>query len=30
MWSWQDAQDCLATTGCQDVMIGRGALTLPT
>ncbi|KAA6208213.1 tRNA dihydrouridine(16) synthase DusC [Avibacterium paragallinarum] len=29
IWSWQDAQDCLATTGCQDVMIGRGALTLP-
>ncbi|MFZ7308499.1 tRNA dihydrouridine(16) synthase DusC [Avibacterium avium] len=29
IWSWQDARDCLATTGCQDVMIGRGALTLP-
>ncbi|MEE6031576.1 tRNA dihydrouridine(16) synthase DusC [Avibacterium paragallinarum] len=29
IWHWQDAQDCLAITGCQDVMIGRGALTIP-
>ncbi|MCW9732753.1 tRNA dihydrouridine(16) synthase DusC [Avibacterium sp. 20-15] len=29
IWDWQDAQDCLAVTGCQDVMIGRGALTIP-
>ncbi|WP_439242943.1 tRNA dihydrouridine(16) synthase DusC [Lonepinella sp. BR2474] len=29
IWHYQDAQRCLAITGCQDVMIGRGALTLP-
>lgn len=26
---WQSAQHCLQTTGCQDVMVGRGALNLP-
>lgn len=29
IWDWQSAQDCLAVTGCQDLMIGRGALNVP-
>lgn len=29
IWDWQSAQDCLATTGCDAVMIGRGALNVP-
>lgn len=29
IWDWQSAQDCIAATGCQDVMIGRGALNVP-
>ncbi len=29
IWNRQDAQACMAQTGCLDVMIGRGALTLP-
>ena len=29
IWDWQSAQDCLAATGCDAVMIGRGALNVP-
>ncbi|MBN3160115.1 tRNA dihydrouridine(16) synthase DusC [Pectobacterium brasiliense] len=29
IWDWQSAQDCMATTGCNAVMIGRGALNVP-
>lgn len=29
IWSWQDGQDCLAVTGCEGLMIGRGALNIP-
>lgn len=29
IWDWQSARDCLAVTGCQDLMIGRGALNVP-
>ncbi|HAU5564224.1 tRNA dihydrouridine(16) synthase DusC [Pantoea sp. SM3] len=29
IWSWQDAQDCLRVTGCDAVMLGRGALNIP-
>ncbi|MCK3657730.1 tRNA dihydrouridine synthase DusC [Pasteurellaceae bacterium Pebbles2] len=29
IWHWQDGQNCLKTTGCQDLMIGRGALNIP-
>ncbi|MCS2149925.1 tRNA dihydrouridine(16) synthase DusC [Scandinavium manionii] len=29
IWDWQSAQDCMATTGCDSVMIGRGALNIP-
>jgi len=29
IWDWQSAQDCLTTTGCDAVMIGRGALNVP-
>ncbi len=29
IWDWQSAQDCIAATGCQDIMIGRGALNVP-
>lgn len=29
IWDWQSAQACLAATGCQDLMIGRGALNVP-
>ena len=27
--NWQSAQDCMAVTGCDSVMIGRGALNVP-
>lgn len=27
--NWQDGQDCLTATGCQDLMVGRGALNIP-
>ncbi|TCP97825.1 tRNA-U20a,U20b-dihydrouridine synthase [Cricetibacter osteomyelitidis] len=26
---WQDGQDCLKTVGCDDLMVGRGALNIP-
>ena len=29
IWDWQSAQDCMAVTGCDSVMIGRGALNEP-
>ncbi len=29
IWDWQSAQDCLTVTGCDAVMIGRGALNVP-
>lgn len=29
VWDWQSAQDCIAATGCQDIMIRRGALNVP-
>ncbi|MGD8106723.1 tRNA dihydrouridine(16) synthase DusC [Pantoea sp. FN0302] len=29
IWDWQSAQACMATTGCDAVMIGRGALNVP-
>lgn len=29
IWDWQSAQDCMAATGCDAVMIGRGALNIP-
>lgn len=29
IWDWQSAQDCLAITGCDAVMVGRGALNVP-
>jgi len=29
IWDWQSAQNCMATTGCDAVMIGRGALNIP-
>lgn len=29
IWDWQSAQDCMTTTGCGSVMIGRGALNVP-
>ncbi|BFU60323.1 MULTISPECIES: tRNA dihydrouridine(16) synthase DusC [Rodentibacter] len=29
IWHWQDGQNCLAQTGCQDLMVGRGALNIP-
>ncbi|MGQ0285726.1 tRNA dihydrouridine(16) synthase DusC [Pasteurellaceae bacterium 22721_9_1] len=29
IWDWQDGQTCLQVTGCQDLMIGRGALNTP-
>ena len=28
IWDWQSAQDCMAATGCDSVMIGRGALNV--
>lgn len=29
IWHWQDGQNCLAKTGCDDLMVGRGALNIP-
>ncbi|WP_033576948.1 tRNA dihydrouridine(16) synthase DusC [Dickeya chrysanthemi] len=29
IWDWQSAQDCMTATGCDAVMIGRGALNVP-
>ena len=29
IWDWQSAQECMAVTGCDAVMIGRGALNIP-
>lgn len=29
IWDWQSAQACLQATGCDAVMIGRGALNVP-
>lgn len=29
IWSYQDAQACLTRTGCDALMLGRGALTIP-
>lgn len=29
IWDFSSAQQCLAVTGCQDLMIGRGALNVP-
>ncbi|ARC39292.1 MULTISPECIES: tRNA dihydrouridine(16) synthase DusC [Citrobacter] len=29
IWDWQSAQDCMAISGCDAVMIGRGALNIP-
>ncbi|NHB95330.1 tRNA dihydrouridine(16) synthase DusC [Photorhabdus stackebrandtii] len=29
IWDWQSAQDCMNVTGCDAVMIGRGALNVP-
>lgn len=29
IWDWKSAQDCMAATGCDAVMIGRGALNVP-
>lgn len=29
IWDFDSAQRCLQVTGCQDLMIGRGALTVP-
>ncbi|MEZ3140273.1 tRNA dihydrouridine(16) synthase DusC [Citrobacter braakii] len=29
IWDWQSAQDCVAISGCDAVMIGSGALNIP-
>ncbi len=29
IWDWESAQQCLAVTGCDAIMIGRGALNVP-
>ena len=29
IWDWQSAQACRQTTGCDAIMIGRGALNIP-
>ncbi len=29
IWDWQSAQECMAISGCDSVMIGRGALNIP-
>lgn len=29
VWTVQDAQQCLAVSGCQDLMLGRGAISNP-
>ena len=29
IWRWEDGQRCLEMTGCEDLMVGRGALNIP-
>lgn len=29
IWRWEDGQACLKATGCEDLMVGRGALNIP-
>lgn len=29
IWRWEDGQRCLEITGCDDLMVGRGALNIP-
>ncbi|WP_340620653.1 tRNA dihydrouridine(16) synthase DusC [Xenorhabdus siamensis] len=29
IWDWQSSQECIEVTGCDSVMIGRGALHVP-
>ena len=29
IWRWEDGQRCLEITGCEDLMVGRGALNMP-
>jgi len=29
IWRWEDGRRCLEMTGCEDVMVGRGALNMP-
>ena len=29
IWRWEDSQACLKATGCEDLMVGRGALNIP-
>lgn len=29
IWNWQDGQNCRQITGCEAIMIGRGALNIP-
>ena len=29
IWHWEDGQRCLEMTGCEDLMVGRGALNMP-
>lgn len=29
IWNWQDSERCRKITGCDDLMIGRGALNIP-
>jgi len=29
IWCWEDGQACLKATGCEDLMVGRGALNIP-
>ncbi len=29
IWDYQSAQDCLQATGCDAIMLGRGALNVP-
>ena len=30
IWRWEDSQACLKATGCEDLMVGRGALISQT
>ena len=29
IWRWEDGKRCLEMTGCEDLMVGRGALNMP-
>ena len=29
IWRWEDGRRCLEMTGCEDLMVGRGALNMP-